>query len=171
MKWILVFSIPFLSMQALHAAKSKQPQTIAKTSPFTITPPKGWECIQDPTQLPQKVKFIYIGNAKKSFTPSINLASELTNMALDEYVNTAKGYHESQSGARCSLLGDIITKAGTAKLMQIDRSTEWGEVRFLQAALIREGEAYVITATCLREEFPSLSTLFLKTIQSFAVEK
>lgn len=160
------FLTPFILMSALYAEKSKQdlPNVL-------ITPPKGWECIQEASQLPQKVKFIYIGTGKKSFSPSINLACEETTLQLDGYVETAKAYHESQSETRCAILGNLETKAGVAKVMQIERPTQWGMVRFLQAIVIRGSDAYVITATCLKEEFPSLSPQFFKAIQSFTIEK
>lgn len=136
---------------------------------ITLNPPKGWECIKDPEQLPQKIRMIYIGTGKGQFTPSINLASEETVLKMDEYLALAKSYHEGQGNTQCKSLGTIETKAGKANLLQIDRKAQWGNVRFIQAVLIRERMAYVITATCLQEEFASLSSHFFKAIQSFAI--
>lgn len=135
----------------------------------SIVPPKGWERINDPEQLPQKVSVIYVGTGKSQFTPSINLASEETTLYPDEYMSLAKSYHLGQGDTRCKQLGAIDMQAGKANLLQIDRPTQWGNVRFLQAVLVRDQKAYVITATCLQEEFMSLSTQLFKSIQSFSI--
>ncbi|MCH9627059.1 MAG: hypothetical protein S4CHLAM2_06930 [Chlamydiales bacterium] len=132
-----------------------------------ITAPKGWECINDPDQLPQKVCRLYVGTGKSQFSPSINIACEETTMLSDEYLALAKSYHEGEGDTRCRPLGKVKTQAGQADLLQIDRSTQWGNVRFLQAVVVRDHTAYVITATCLQQEFASLSPQLLKSIQSF----
>lgn len=134
-------------------------------------PPKGWECINDPLQLPQKVKLIYVGKASgtSAFTPSINIACEPTSLPLQEYVKAAKGYHEGSGEGRCLELGLIQTAAGSAQLLQLDKNTQWGMMRFLQAMLICNGEAYVVTATCLKNEFSLYSSQIVKAIQSFKI--
>lgn len=134
---------------------------------ISMTPPQGWECIQDTEQLPKKVILVYIGSGNGALAPSLNVACEETTMTIKEYVTLAKAYHESEGDTRCSLLGTLETKAGTAHMLQVDRSTQWGNVRFIQAVLLRESMAYLITATCIQEEFSSLSSQFFKAIQSF----
>jgi hypothetical protein len=140
---------------------------------FFHQPPKGWECIQDSSQLPLKIKVIYIGKgtAGKSFTPSINVANEITSLPIGEYVNMAKTYHEKEGGSRCLHLGKVKTLAGEAEMFQIDRPSQWGAIRFLQAILIVHEQAYVVTATCLKEDFSSLSAIFFKAIQSFQLPR
>lgn len=137
---------------------------------ISLVPPKGWECIQDPQQLPQKILRIYVGVGKGSFTPSINIANEETKVGIEEYLRLAKSYHESQSIAKCAFMGKIETKAGPAHLLQIDTATQWGNVRFIQAILIKDSLAYVITATCLQQEFSVFSAQFLKSVQSFSIQ-
>jgi hypothetical protein len=142
-------------------------------SGISITsPPKGWECINDPQQLPQKVRVIYIGQGQGAnpFTPSINLATETTTLSLRDYVMQAKTYHESRAGTRCHILGMIQTAAGQAQLLQIDRPSQWGDIRFVQAMYLHEGEAFVVTATCLKSEFSNLSSQIFKTIQSLTLQ-
>ncbi|MCC5831420.1 MAG: hypothetical protein JJU12_00050 [Chlamydiales bacterium] len=136
---------------------------------FSLTPPKGWDCINDPGQLPQRVSIIYIGAGKTQFTPSLNVATEPTDLPLDQYLSIAKSYHQAQGDTRCKQLGTVDTRAGKAQLLQIDRVTQWGNVRFIQAVLIRDKKAYVVTATCLQEEFSSLSSQIFKSIQSFTI--
>ena len=55
------------------------------------------------------------------------------------------------------------------ELMQIDRTSQWGAVRFVQAYLIEGGEAYVVTATCLKQEFSALASQLHKAMQSFTL--
>lgn len=138
---------------------------------YIVAPPKGWECIDDPAQLPQKVKVIYVGKkgANNPFTPSINVAREETSLPIGEYVILAKAYHEGQRDTRCTRLGKLKTEAGATELLQIDRTSQWGAIRFIQAILIKNGEAYVVTATCLKEDFSSLSSQLLKAIQSLTI--
>lgn len=136
---------------------------------YYVMPPKGWECINDKAQLPAKVELVLIGTGKGQFTPSINLATEKTELTIEAYIKLAKDYHESQGETLCRSLGTLETREGQAHLLQIDRKTGWGIVRFVQAALIKDGCAYVITATCLQEDFNEFASQFLKSIQSFAI--
>jgi hypothetical protein len=155
-----LFSFLLLSGLSLNAA------------PFYLTaPPKGWECIADAKQLPQKVKVIFVGagHGNSQFTPSINVACEETPLSLKDYVAQAKHYHEDRTSTFCSYLGNVQTIAGPAEVLQIDRSSQWGDIRFVQAMLIKEGQAYVVTSTCLKNEFGMLSSSIFKAIQSFSL--
>lgn len=146
--------------------------TYGAKSPFITLPPKGWECINDPQQLPQKVKVIFVGSSGQGnnpFTPSLNLATEVTALSLKEYAAQAKAYHESRAGTRCTVIGTIQTNAGPAHMLQIDRSSQWGDIRFIQAMYIQGTEAFVITATCLKSDFSILSSQIFKAIQSFSL--
>lgn len=136
---------------------------------FTLTAPKGWSCIQDKNELPGKIQAVYIGSGNGTFTPSINLATEKTTMPIGDYTALAKKYHEGQGDTKCINLGTLKTKAGEMHLLQIDRHTQWGPVRFLQASVIHEGIAYVLTATCLSQEFSALHMQFFQAIQSFTI--
>lgn len=133
--------------------------------------PDGWGCVTDEAQLPKKIRLIAIGESKGKFTPSINLATEETEQSIAEYIESAKHYHESEPNTQVTKLGFIPTKAGKAQLLQIDRKSDFGVIRFLQAALIDESIAYVITATCLKDEFPSFCKRFFDSIKSFEIEK
>lgn len=145
--------------------------TYGAHSAYITLPPKGWECINDPQQLPQKVKVIFVGSGQGNnpFTPSVNLATEVTTLSLKEYVAQAKAYHESRGGTRCNVIGTIQTNAGPAQMLQIDRPSQWGDIRFIQAMYIKDTEAFVITATCLKSDFSALSSQIFKAIQSFSL--
>jgi len=134
---------------------------------FTLKNPKGWDCITDTEQLPTKIKMICIAAGKWDFTPSINLASEESDLVLDKYVKRAKEYHELTADTHCCYLGSIKTAAGEAKLLQIDRATAWGQMRFIQAAILIDGVAYVMTATCLQKDFAVFFREFFQSMKTF----
>lgn len=141
------------------------------SEPCITSPPKGWECITDPSQLPAKVHSVYIGSCSKknAFAPSLNITREETRLSKEEYVALAKTYHEAQGKTRCTHVGQLKTGSGMAEVLQIDRSSQWGDVRFVQAILLHCGEAYVVTATCLKNEFHLYSSQIFKAIQSLIV--
>lgn len=141
------------------------------SAPYITSPPKGWECITDPSQLPAKVHSVYIGSCSKqnAFAPSLNITREETSLAKEEYVTLAKTYHESQGKTRCTRVGQLKTGSGMVEVLQIDRPSQWGDVRFVQAILLHGGEAYVVTATCLKNEFHLYSSQIFKAIQSLNV--
>ncbi len=179
---ILVFILMITFSSHLHAfgRHRTQPQKVTTPkstasqpdTPYGLTPPKGWQCISDKEQLPGKVELVYIGHGQAGqFIPSVNLALEETSLPLEEYVSLAKEYHETQGETICTRLGNIETQEGTAQIIQIDRKTGWGDVRFIQASAIQNGVAYVITATCLKEDFSSYCAPFFKAIQSFTINK
>ena len=138
-------------------------------SELKLTVPEGWECVTDQEQLPKKVQLIAISPTKTKFTPSINVASEETDQSLIDYIDTAKLYHESEGETHVTKLGQIPTKSGQALLIQIDRKTDFGIVRFIQAAVIQDEVAYVVTATCLRDDFATYCSNFFDSIKSFEI--
>lgn len=138
-----------------------------------IQPPHGWEKIHEIEQLPKKVLMIYVGSSSVNnhFTPTINIAQEKTTLPIKEYIIQAKQYHEGLGNTRCQLLGQLKTPSGPVEILQIDRPTQWGDMRFIQAMLIEGSDAYVVTATCLKEEFGALSSQIFKSIQSLSIAK
>lgn len=172
-RMIIMFLALFIIVQpeTLLAAKLTQKKNLENTekSSCPILCPKGWDKIQDRSQLPAKIAVMFVGSKKGSFAPSINLATEKSNLSIEEYLKEAEKYHSAVAGTVVTSLGRLTTKAGELNLIQIDRPTSWGEVRFIQGALIRENEAYVITATCLNEDFPQLSKTIFSTMQSLTL--
>lgn len=149
------------------ATDTEQPSP--PTRSFSFVPPKGWDCLDNKSELPARIEIVYIGKGKNGFTPSINLATEETDLTARDYVNLAKSYHESHPETHCQNLGEVPTPSGSAHLLQIDRKTSFGDVRFLQSLLIRDKIAYVMTATCLHEEFASCSSSFFQSIKTLTI--
>lgn len=164
---LTIYGDPVIASENKTTKPLKQSKKTEPSLPFSFTPPKKWQCIADKEALPAKVMAIYIGTGKKGFTPSINIATEETEASLLEYINLAKQYHESQSETQCYNLGSYETKGGSLELLQIDKKTQWGNIRFLQGTLIAGKTAFVLTATCLEEEYSTYYPQFLQAFQSF----
>lgn len=158
-----IYAKGFSSFKAQKEAKKNN----KSKCPLVLNLPSGWERIDDPSQLPEKVKVLFVGKGKGQFTPSINLACEESKVSVEEYTELAKKYHESQPDTVCNPIGKLETKCGSALLLQIDKNTAWGPLRFLQASIILDGNAYVITATATLEEYLALYPFFYQAIQSF----
>lgn len=126
-----------------------------------FTPPAGWD-IADPRSLSPRVKIAFLKSTSNGFCPSINLAVEETSVSLNEYLKAVKMIHEQDRSNHWRALGKVKTNAGLAQLTEIDSKTEWGAIRILQLIFLKDGQAYVITASALREEFSN----YYKEIQS-----
>lgn len=158
------------------ARRRRKPQqaqpavTAAPARPYIFRAPQGWRCVDEEEELPGLVAVLYIGAGKTGgFTPSMNLAVEETQLTLDAYTELAQSYHGEQAQTTVRSLGTLETRTGVARVLQIDRLTQWGEVRFLQAVVVSEGKAYVLTATSLKEEYVKYQPEFFQAIQSFTV--
>lgn len=166
-RWITLFFSLFACLQTETIFAEKSPKKISAEYPLQC--PKDWEVIQDRAQLPKKIALVFVGSKKGSFAPSINLATEISNLSIDAYLQAAEEYHKKVAGTIVTKLGKFATKSGDLELLQIDRSTTWGDVRFIQGAMIDKNHAYVITATCLTSDFAQLSKTIFSTLQSFTL--
>lgn len=133
-----------------------------------FVPPKGWE-VSDPRTFSPHVQIAFLKNTGKGFCPSINLAVEETDASLSEYLKAVKAIHVQDKGTIWRILGKVRTSAGLAQLTEIDTATEFGPARLLQLILVKEGRAYVVTASALREEFPNFYKEFQSSFRSFAI--
>ncbi|GEM_PF-393384 len=126
-----------------------------------FTPPPGWE-IADPRSHSSRVKMAFLKSSHSGFCPSINLAVEKTDVSLSEYLKAVKIIHERDRSNHWRALGKVKTNAGLAQLTEIDSKTEWGPVRILQLIFLKDGYAYVVTASALRDNFSN----YYKEIQT-----
>lgn len=132
-------------------------------------PPKGWQCVEDRAQLPGNVLVLYVGEGSTRFSPTIHVASDPLKQNLESYIAGAKKYHERNIEATCHDLGQIQTKSGPARMIQIQSPSVYGEVILLQAYFVQDCKAYVVTGITLKEDFKEFSPLFYETIQTFDV--
>lgn len=131
-------------------------------------PPVDWELSFPPSTTPH-VKIIFTKPKALGFHPSINLSIEPTTASLEEYLKAIKEIHEQDRDKEWSLLGKMQTPAGLAQLTQINTSSEWGPVRMLQLILVKQGNAYILTAAALKKEFSSYYTFFHKALRSLTL--
>ncbi len=129
-------------------------------------PPKNFEAA-DPKALSKEVLIGFIGKGI-SFRPSINLASEKTSASLKEYILAIKENCREEKKCFLREIGTIETKAGKAFLLEISKSS-FMDIRLLQSVLIKEGEAYVLTACSSKEEFMKYQKEFIDSIKSLTI--
>ncbi len=161
-----------LCLLAVSPLQAKTPiDSIAEHTSSSLcffTPPQGWE-IADPRQLSPHVKVAFLKNTGTGFRPSINLAVEETSVSMHEYLKAVKGIHEQDRNNRWRALGKVKTQAGLAQLTEIDSKTEWGPIRILQLIFLKDGHAYVITASALREDFSTYYQEIQATFRSMTL--
>ena len=157
---LLLSSILLILLSSLTAEES--------TLTCFFTPPPGWEISFPPASTPH-VKILFTKPNGIKFSPSINLSIEPTSVSIEEYLKIIKEVHEQDRDKEWSMLGKMQTQSGLAQLTQINTSSEWGPVRLLQLILIKQGNAYILTAAALKKEFSLYYSLFQKAFRSLTL--
>jgi hypothetical protein len=132
-----------------------------------FTPPVGWR-LADQKALPEHVKVMVVGQGKRDFPPSINLAIDPFSGTLEEYMKVVKSILQSQK-AIWKEIGTLDIGSLKGKLLQIDTRTKWGEERQLQLITVYDGAAYILTASALAQEFSDFSADFFAALKSFTI--
>ncbi|MBM3191110.1 MAG: hypothetical protein FJZ63_00455 [Chlamydiae bacterium] len=135
---------------------------------YYFIPPKSWKVVH-PEKLPSTIKIAFVANSKKAFKPSLNLGIEKVSVTLPEYIAAVKKQLSSDRKNRWHEVGFLPTKAGKAHISQIDVKAECGDIRSMQAILIQNGTAYVMTAVALREDFLTYHNDFIHAFESFTL--
>lgn len=139
---------------------------------YSCCTPETWQCINDKTQLPEKLDVIFIGQGRGGLTPTINIAQELTNKTTAEYLDEVLTYHKSSDTTlESSIFTQIQAQNATFHLLKTEKSTSWGKVYCLQAIAIVHHTAYIITSTSTQDDYPDISVYFLKTVSSFKLSE
>lgn len=138
------------------------------TPPFTyFQMPEGW-LFSHPSKWGKGVIVGAIQSKRALFTPSLALALEKVGEEMDEatYIAAVKKVHP-----RCTIqeLGSLTTQGGEGRLLQIDLKNGWGEIRLLQLILLHKGYAIVMSSSCLKKEFSTHASLFLKALRSLKI--
>lgn len=163
----IVFLLTSSSSHAKNNAFSSALQAISPCECFFV-PPAGWE-FADPKTLAPMVKIAFLKKSSKGFCASINLAVEETSASLNDYLKAVKAIHEQDRANQWRALGKVSTAAGLAQLTEIDTTSDFGPVRILQAILVKEGRAYVLTAAALREEISAYYKDFQSAFRSLTL--
>lgn len=160
------------SAPALLPQENTQEDLFCEPGACYFIPPRNWGKI-DNQYLLQEVKIMVKGHPKEQnhIPPSINLALESTHLSTEEYLKAIEISNPSDSKRKWSKIGIINTQAGPMVLTQLDLTSKWGEVRMLQAIMVKNKQAYVLTATAQASEFSEFSKEFYESIQSFTINK
>ena len=134
-----------------------------------FTPPPGWK-MANSNQLPGSVQFMVVGKGQGDVPPSMNLATEPYSGTLKQYLKIVKSINDSK-GAEWKDLGSIRTDAGNANLSQVDKKTQWGEMRMMHAILLKNHTIYIVTAAAPKEEFARYYKDFFQSIRSLRINK
>ena len=133
-----------------------------------FVPPSGWQCAL-PKNLSQYVRVGFIGNGSTQFHPSINLAIEDVDTSQREYVKAVKEIHLADPKTTWRDLGKFTMKAGVGNLTEISSSSAWGEVKMLQAILVQNKKAYILTAAVLKKDYTRFQKEILESLQSLSL--
>ncbi len=131
--------------------------------------PPGWR-FAEKISLPASVKALVVGKGKYDFPPSLNLGLEVYKGTLKQYLKRVKKINDD-AGNTWKDLGTIRTKAGNASLSQVDKRTQWGEVKMMHVIFQERGITYIMTAAALKEEFPRFYKDFFNSFCSIHFEK
>lgn len=134
---------------------------------YFFRPPAGWECTLLNDLSPHiEVGFVAAAEAG-SFHPSLNLAKEEVEIDLKGYLKAVKEIHLAQPDTTWRDLGKFSMKAGEGRLTEIQTGSTWGPVKILQAILVQEGTAFILTAAALRKDFPRFQKDIVAALHSF----
>lgn len=135
---------------------------------YSLQIPNNWQGIDDKTQLPEKLDVVFIGPGTGSLTPTINIAQEITSKTQPEYIEEILAYHRSdEKTLTSSVFTQIAATNGSFTIIKTEKSSSWGKVFCLQAVIILNHCAYILTSTTTLDDYPTVSLIFLKTVSSF----
>ena len=141
----------------------------SEEKPFSFfRPPPGW-LMSNPMHFKDGVKIGFVQSERKIFTPAISLSIEKIPCDEKTYIDAVKKNHRLDITKNIRELGLIETKSGKAHLLQINTKNSWGNICILQAILIKNGYAYIETATCLREDFTKINEELLNSLKSLVI--
>ena len=160
--------IPIKLTRLLVIAAFYIPLNLASSIPL-FSPPSGWQCAL-PKNLSPHVQVGFIGKGASQFHPSINLATEEIDISLKEYVKAVKEIHIAEKNTAWRDLGKFSMKGGVGRLTEITSPSAWGDVKMLQAILVQEETAYILTAAVLKKEYPSFQKEILQSLQSLSLQ-
>lgn len=133
-----------------------------------FVPPENWEIAQ-PKHVSAYVQVGFVGQGSTDFRPSINLAIEEVENPLKEYLKAVKKIHLAQANTQWRDLGKFPMAGGQGQLTEITSPSPWGEIKMLQAILIKDHIAYILTGAVLKQDFPKLQNEILKSFKTLAI--
>ncbi|MBF8262410.1 MAG: hypothetical protein HW387_75 [Parachlamydiales bacterium] len=100
----------------------------------------------------------------------MNLAIEEIDCSLKEYLKSVREIHEEEMNVRWRDLGPFTFRSGKGRLAEITSSSPLGEVKMLQAILVQDHCAYILTGAVLREEFSRFQSELIAAMHSLTLK-
>ena len=141
---------------------------LSATPVCIFTPPKNWQAAK-PKELSQYVQIGFVAQGSDGFVSSVNLATEVVDCGLKDYVKAVKQIHTSEPKTEWRDLGVFKTKTDSGRLVQITSPSSWGDLVLLQAIVVKNKTAYVLTASMLKKDFPTLQSTILESLKSLEI--
>ncbi|WP_139414506.1 hypothetical protein [Chlamydia abortus] len=142
------------------------------TDEYTIRIPSNWQCINDKTQLPEKLDVVFIGQGTGSLTPTINVSQEIISKHQPEYIEEILAYHKANDMTlESSVFTHIQSLNGEFTIIKTEKNSSWGKVFCLQGVAVINHKAYIFTSTATLDDYPNVSLIFLKTVSSFRLSE
>ncbi len=158
---VLMLLFP-LSVFTQEEDKAKNP------SIAVFVPPKDWR-IADEKALSPHIKILVIGpKIQNEMPPTMNLMIEPYSGTLKSYLKNVKKINDTHGDAWKDL-GTLKTKAGDASLSQVEIRSKWGGEKLMHAIIVRNGFAYVLTATAAKNEFGRFYQQFYNAFRSLQI--
>ncbi|NGX34472.1 MAG: hypothetical protein K1060chlam1_00825 [Candidatus Anoxychlamydiales bacterium] len=139
---------------------------IAEEKTAFFIPPKDWVIINPKTYTPY-MKAAFTKNEKAICRPTMNFSIQETDFTLDEYTNEAKRAHEIDPNITYTILGNIDFKESKATLSEVSKTANSIDYKILQLILVKEKNAYILTAACKKEDRIDYYPIFINSFKSF----
>lgn len=159
-----------LKKRALEAKKNKPSISwiTYSNSTYSFLIPNTWQCIDDKTQLPEKLDVLFIGKGAGGLTPTINSAHEIIHKTEDAYIEEILDYHRTNENTlESSIFAHIQAHSSNFTIIKTEKNTSWGRVFCLQGVTVIDHTAYVLTSTSTIDDYPNVSLALLKAASSF----
>lgn len=131
------------------------------------TPPEGWQPSRPKNMT--KVEIGFVGKGSGEFNPSMNLVSEQVTCTLKEYVKAVKGVHVKEANTTWRDLGEFEMKGGLGRLTEVRKKTPSSDLVLLQAILLKETTAYILTAAVAKKDFLPFHKEIVNSLRSLEI--
>ena len=163
-----------LKKRALEAKKNKPTTTWVtySNSKYSFLIPNTWQCIDDKTQLPEKLDALFIGKGTGGLTPTMNSSHEIIRKTEEAYIQEILDYHRAnEMTLESSIFTHIQAASGKFTIIKTEKNTSWGRVFCLQGVSVIDHTAYILTSTSTIEDYPNVSLALLKAASSFKLSE
>lgn len=132
-------------------------------------PPKNWQFV-DPKQLGEYVVAAFVGKNKNIFyRPMLNFAEEQIDIDEQKYIEAVKEKHGEMPDTIWRQIGKQKTMCGEATIAEIEVKSKYGPLKMIQAIVVKENNAYILTGSVSKDDFYQFNKEFLLAIKSLYV--